>query len=94
MDHDRYRDRPRLRNLGYHARMACPHCQREAPSTPAGFTWWGGLIGAKILNHVHCSLCGGGYNSKTGRSNTTSIAIYMVVVGGVVLLAMAMLFRH
>jgi uncharacterized protein (DUF983 family) len=48
---------------------------------PIGFTWWGGMIGAKILSHAECLQCGTRYNSKTGKSNNTAIAIYMVVVG-------------
>ncbi|HEY4329126.1 MAG TPA: hypothetical protein VGN88_05270 [Phycisphaerae bacterium] len=47
--------------------------------TKVGFTWWGGLLGPKILNHVKCSKCGKTFNSKTGKSNDTAIMIYIVV---------------
>lgn len=49
------------------------------------FTWWGGIIGPKILTHVKCPGCRYAYNGKTGRDNTTGIVIYSVVVGIVVL---------
>ena len=45
------------------------------------FTWWGGVLGPKILTHVKCPGCGHGYNGKTGRDNTTGIVIYSVIVG-------------
>ena len=53
------------------------------------FTWWGGLLGPKILTHVKCSGCGHRYNGKTGKSNTTGIVIYSVIVG---LLCLGMVF--
>jgi len=46
-----------------------------------GFTWWGGFIGPKLINQVECPNCGGRYNGRTGRSNDTAIAIYLVVLG-------------
>ncbi|HEX6279376.1 MAG TPA: hypothetical protein VFZ49_05105 [Pyrinomonadaceae bacterium] len=52
------------------------------------FTWWGGVIGPKVLTHVKCPGCGHGYNGKTGRDNTTGIVIYSVIVG-IVALALA-----
>jgi len=33
------------------------------------------------LTHVKCQACGKQYNGKTGKDNTTNIAIYFVVVG-------------
>lgn len=69
--------------------MACPHCQQPAPAHPVGFTWWGGVLGPKILNHVTCAACGRGYNGKTGQPNTTGIIVYSVVVGLIVLGLMA-----
>lgn len=58
----------------------CPKC-RQANAEKMSFTWWGGIIGPKILTHVKCRSCGEKYNGKTGRENTTGIVIYMVVVG-------------
>ncbi len=44
------------------------------------FTWWGGILGPKLLSHVKCGSCGTQYNGKTGGSNTTGIIIYTVIV--------------
>ena len=49
------------------------------------FTWWGGLIGPRVLTHVKCPGCGHGYNGKSGKDNTTGIVIYSIIVGVVVL---------
>ncbi|MEW6212576.1 MAG: hypothetical protein AB1631_29895 [Acidobacteriota bacterium] len=57
----------------------CPKCQSDA-AEKVGFTWWGGLIGPRLLNHVKCNRCGATYNGKTGQSNTTGIIIYTVVL--------------
>ncbi len=61
--------------------MICPNCRQDVPPQPVGFTWWGGLIGAKIINHVECPACKARFNGKSGQPNTTNIAIYMIVVG-------------
>jgi len=58
----------------------CPVCF-ETTAQPIAFTWWGGLLGPKLLTHVRCSRCGTRYNGKTGWWNTTGIAIYVFVVG-------------
>jgi hypothetical protein len=56
------------------------------------FTWWGGMIGAKILTHVKCCHCGKGYHGKSGRSNTVNIILYQIVglVVAVVILILLM----
>lgn len=56
----------------------CPNCTSEK-AEPVGFTWWGGIVGPKMFNHVKCTQCGTTYNSKTGKSNQTAIAIYVTV---------------
>lgn len=61
--------------------MNCPKCRNEVLPNPVGFTWWGGMIGSKIINHVECPMCRARFNGKTGQDNTGAIAIYMVVVG-------------
>ena len=65
----------------------CPKC-RSAGVERMKFTWWGGVIGPKVLTHVKCPGCGYKYNGKTGRDNTTGIVIYSVIVG-IVALALA-----
>ena len=58
----------------------CPRCKSTAIKKP-GFTWWGGALGPKMLNHRVCQSCGFGFNERTRQSNNTAIAIYMIVVG-------------
>lgn len=60
--------------------MICPHCHGDGEPRQLGFTWWGGVIGPKLLHHVECPRCLRGFNGRTGRSNTAAIAIYMAVV--------------
>jgi uncharacterized protein (DUF983 family) len=55
------------------------------------FTWWGGLIGPKMLTHVKCPACGHTFNGKTGRDNTTGIILYsigVIVLVGFLVVAM------
>ena len=59
--------------------MPCPQCGTPDP-TRVSFSWWGGAIGPRILNHVKCSNCKTKYNGKSGGSNTTGILIYSLVV--------------
>lgn len=68
------------RVLPYASGVRCPRCA-HSESKPVSFTWWGGLIGPRLFNHVKCAGCGYAYNGKTGRSNTTSIVLYMVIIG-------------
>jgi hypothetical protein len=65
----------------------CPQCG-NVYARKIDFTWWGGLLGPRILNHVKCLQCGQTYNSKTGRSNFTAIVLYQVIT----LLIIALLF--
>lgn len=62
----------------------CPKCGNEN-AEKMSFTWWGGLIGPKILTHVKCPACSTQYNGKSGKDNTTGIIIYAFVVIGLVL---------
>jgi rubredoxin len=56
----------------------CPQCASTSVFRPT-MTWWGGLLGPKIFNHMKCTSCGFGYNARTGRSNSTVIGIYLGV---------------
>lgn len=58
----------------------CPQCG-GTNAEKVRFTWWGGVLGPKILKHVKCPGCGKAYNGKTGQDNTTGIVIYSVIVG-------------
>ena len=59
--------------------VRCPQCQGTNVQMP-GFTWWGGALGQKLLDHVKCQSCSHTYNAKTGKSNTPAIVIYQVVM--------------
>ncbi|SMP74907.1 hypothetical protein SAMN06265222_11873 [Neorhodopirellula lusitana] len=56
----------------------CPSCGQVA-AKQVGMTWWGGVLGPKLLKHVRCTCCGRAYNGKTGGSNRWGIAIYLGV---------------
>ena len=60
--------------------VECPKCG-STDAKKVTFTWWGGLLGPKLFNHVKCLDCGTTYNGKTGQSNTRNIVIYTLVVG-------------
>jgi hypothetical protein len=62
--------------------LRCPQCG-QVGATKVGFTWWGGVLGPKLLNHVKCTSCGCGFNGKTGQSNTAGIVIYTVVLAAI-----------
>lgn len=72
------------------AYVPCPRCQMPSPQ-PVKFTWWGGVLGPKLLSHVKCQQCGMTYNGKSGQSNTTSIVIYTVVLSVIVFVIFALL---
>jgi uncharacterized Zn finger protein len=57
---------------------ACPNCGKT-DAKKITYTWWGGALGPRMFSHVKCNNCGAGYNSKTGKSNTVPITIYVVV---------------
>ena len=60
----------------------CPRCGHPGVKRVT-FTWWGGLIGPKLLNHAKCDHCRFTFNAKTGQSNTAGIIIYTVVVAAI-----------
>ena len=58
--------------------LSCPTCgSYAAQKIPS--TWWGGTLGPALLTHVRCQSCGTQYNGKTGRSNTTAIAVFLLI---------------
>jgi hypothetical protein len=73
---------PILQYSGPGGGASCPNCGSTAKK-PVTFTWWGGLLGPKMLNHVKCLGCGTAFNGKTGKSNNTAIAIYAGVGLGI-----------
>jgi hypothetical protein len=59
---------------------ACPKCGAQNAEL-VKYSWWGGVIGPKMLTHVKCQSCRKKFNGKTGQDNTTGIIIYSVIVG-------------
>lgn len=59
--------------------QTCYKCS-SSEASPVAFTWWGGVLGPRLLSHVKCAQCGTTYNARTGRPNTVGIAIYVAVV--------------
>ena len=57
----------------------CPKCGSQNVSA-VKYTWWGGVVGPKLLHHTKCADCKYVYNSKTRESNTRAIVIYSVVI--------------
>ena len=57
----------------------CPKCGRTS-SSKVTFTWWGGLLGAKLFHVVRCNACSKQYNGRTGASLTGVIIGYQVIV--------------
>jgi hypothetical protein len=62
--------------------VPCPKCATPDPQQ-VKFTWWGGVLGPKLLSHVKCARCGNVYNGKSGQSNTQGIVIYSLVAVGI-----------
>jgi len=69
----------------------CPSCQSD-DYNEVKFTWWGGMLGPRMFNHVKCKGCGSTFNSKSGKSNNSAIAIYSVV-GLVIALGALIMFN-
>ncbi len=57
----------------------CPKCG-SVNITPVRYTWWGGIIGPRIMNHTKCQDCRYVYNKKSGESNNKNIVLYFVVI--------------
>ena len=70
--------------------VACPKCGGAADILR--FSWWGGVLGPRMLSHVKCRGCGNKYNGKTGAANTGRIALYMLVVGALCFVVFLALF--
>jgi hypothetical protein len=58
---------------------ACPRCNSTNTKSPT-FTWWGGVLGPKLLKHTVCADCKLGFNRDTGQPNGGKIAVYTIVV--------------
>ena len=72
--------------------MPCPNCG-STDIKKVGYTWWGGALGPKMLNHVKCNTCGTAYNGKTGQSNAMKILLYNLAVIAIVILVYLLLIN-
>ncbi len=62
--------------------QATPMCPRCGGYTKkVGYTWWGGIIGPKMMNLHKCANCKLSFNATTMQSAETAIIIYAVVTG-------------
>jgi hypothetical protein len=78
---------------GYvYGHVPCPRCG-DHRHKPVGFTWWGGVLGPKLMHHVRCLTCATAYNGRSGRYNTTGIVIY-TIVGAIIGLALAVFLLY
>jgi len=59
----------------------CPRCGCDEVKTPS-FTWWGGALGAHLLRHMKCRLCGFGFDARTGSCNRRAVVAYTVGMNG------------
>jgi hypothetical protein len=64
------------------AYRACPGCG-GGPLAEPGFTWWGGLVGHKLLGVEQCKRCKKWFVKGTGQPGDTRVMVYIVV--GIVL---------
>lgn len=60
----------------------CPGCG-GGPIAEPSFTWWGGLVGHKLLNVERCKSCRRWWVKGTARPGGTRVMIYMIA--GIVL---------
>ena len=56
----------------------CPACGNSQVKK-IKWTMWGGALGPKLFHHVKCLQCNATFNSKTGKSNATAVAVYLAI---------------
>ena len=63
--------------------MPCPRC-RQVGANIRTWSWWGGLIGPKIMKHATCMFCQQDFNYQTGKPITgQTIGLYMLAGVGI-----------
>lgn len=62
-----------------HHYKPCYNCGK-IDYTKVTATFWGGVLGPQILNHVKCNHCETTYNGKTGQSNNKAIVLYVIAI--------------
>jgi hypothetical protein len=64
--------------------VPCPKCG-SSDVKKVGYTWWGGMIGPRLMNHTKCNHCGTTYNGKSGKSNAMGIILFNVAIASLCL---------
>jgi len=67
--------RPNLQGGG----PACPQCS-STQTKAIKYTWWGGVLGPKLLNLQKCEACRFQFNRQTGKSTRNAVIVYNVVI--------------
>jgi hypothetical protein len=72
--------------------LNCPQCNNIG-ATKVNFTFWGGLIGPKIMKQVRCIACGQNFNGQTGKPITAGTIIgYSAAILGICIIPIMMIF--
>jgi hypothetical protein len=72
-------------------KLPCPKCGSEFVE-PVKFSWWGGVLGPKILSLTKCMTCGAKFNGKTGADATGGIITYCIVTGVIAFVIFFLIF--
>jgi hypothetical protein len=67
--------RPTMQGSG----PACPQCSSTRTSE-VKYTWWGGILGPKMMNLQKCEDCRFHFNRKTNKGVANAIIVYNLVV--------------
>lgn len=54
----------------------CPRCASPHVERP-NFTWWGGIVGPRIMGILKCKYCSYEFVGKTGKEATQAKRIYL-----------------
>ncbi len=67
----------------------CPSCGgRDAEKVT--FSWWGGLLGPRLIKQVRCKRCSNTFRGDSGKPCTGFVVGYLIVTGVIVLGALAL----
>ena len=59
--------------------IPCPRCGQIGANIRT-WSWWGGLLGPKILKQATCMFCNQDFNHQTGKPITgQTVALYVLV---------------
>jgi transposase-like protein len=69
--------------------VPCPYCGNPHVIR-VSCTWWGGVLGPRLFNHVRCSQCRKTFNGKTGKSNAGPITMYSIAMFFIILMILSL----